>query len=59
MLLYFRVVLLVNSAKAYDNIAFQRIQKIARYTYQTFAENSELIDEFISLCSSKLMFVND
>ena len=48
-----------NSVRASGDPAFQRIQEIARYINRTFEENPELIDEFVSLCSDNLTFVND
>ena len=59
MLSCFKMVALSNSARASGDPAFQLIQDIARYTHRTFEENPALIDEFASLCSDNLTFVND
>ena len=53
------MVALKHSVRASGDAAFQRIQEIARYTYRTFEENPDLIEEFIELCSENFTFVND
>ena len=55
----FKMVALKHSVRASGDEVFTRIQKIARYTYRTFEEKPELIDEFISLCSDNFTFVDD
>ena len=55
----FRMVALETSVRASGDPNFQRVQQIARYPYWKFAENPELIDEFIELVSSNFTFVED
>ena len=53
------MVALKHSVRASGDEVFTRIQQIARYTYRTFEENPDLIEEFVSLCSDNFIFVND
>ena len=55
----FKMVNLCHSVRASGDILFKRIQEIARYNYRKFAEEPELIEEFISLCSEHLTFVDN
>ena len=59
MLTCVRMIALHNSVRAFGDLAFQRVQEITRYTYQSFNEKPELIEKFISLCSDNLTFVHD
>ena len=50
----FKMVPLENSVYASDNAPFRRIQEVERFNYRQSDEEPELIDEFMSLCESKL-----
>ena len=54
----FKFVNLNHSVRASSDVHFQRIQEIARYNYQRFTNESELVDEFIDLCTEYLTFVD-
>ena len=53
------MVALKHSVRASEDKVFTRIKQIARYTYRTFEENPDLIEEFVSLCSDNFTFVNN
>ena len=55
----FLMIALNHSVRASDDANFFRIQQIARYHHRTLEEKPELIEEFISLCSQYLTFVDD
>ena len=50
---------LSHSVRAYGDLKYQRLQHICRLNYRILAENPNLIEEFISLCSESLTFVKD
>ena len=54
----FKVVSLEHSVRAATDHAFIRIQKIARMNYREFERNPELVNEFVTLCSNNLTFVD-
>ena len=55
----FKMANLNYSVRASNDNAFKRLQEIARYNYQKFDREPELVDEFMSLCSEHLTFVNN
>ena len=55
----FKMVALENSVRAAEDHHFFRIQQIARYHHKKLVETSELVDEFIDLCSNHLTFVDN
>ena len=55
----FKMIALRNSVRAANDPIFYRIQEIARYDHNKLKNHPELIDEFISLCSDYLTFVDD
>ena len=54
----FKAVSLEHSVRAATDHAFIRIQKIARMNYREFERNPELVNEFVTLCSNNLTFVD-
>ena len=55
----YKMVNLSHSVRAYGDLKYQRLQHICRLNYRILAENPNLIEEFISLCSESLTFVKD
>lgn len=55
----FKFVNLNHFMRASSDVNFQRIQEIARYNYQRFMDEPDLIDKFVGLCSEYLTFVNN
>ena len=56
---YFLMVELKNSVRASNDPNFRRIQELVRFSQKRLQENPELIDDFITLCSDHLTFVED
>ena len=48
---------LSHSVRAFGDLQYQRLQYICRLHHRKLAEEPELIEEFISLCSQCLTFV--
>ena len=55
----FSMVKLQISVRASNDPSFQRIQEIVRFSQKKLQEHPELIEEFITLCSNHLTFVDD
>ena len=55
----FSMVVLINSVRSSNDPSFQRIQEIVRFSQKELQENSEMIEEFITLCSQHLTFIHD
>ena len=55
----FSMVKLKSSVRASNDPSFQRIQEIVRFSQKKLQEHPELIEEFITLCSNHLTFVDD
>ena len=53
----FRMIELKTSVRASDDVAFQRIQEICRFSHRKLKESPNLVDEFLDLCSNHLTFV--
>ena len=55
----FSMVELKSSVRASNDPSFQRIQEIVRFSQKKLQEHPELIEDFITLCSNHLTFVDD
>ena len=55
----FKMVNLCHSVRASVDMLFKTIQEIARFNYQMFTREPELVEEFMSLCSEHLTFVDN
>ena len=53
----YKMVNLSHSVRAFGDLQYQRLQYICRLHHRKLAEEPELIEEFISLCSQCLTFV--
>ena len=54
----FKIVSLENSVRAYDDDAFQRIQKVGRLNHKILDNEPELVDDFLQLRPENFMFVD-
>ena len=54
----FKIVSLENTVWAYDDDAFQRIQKVGRLNHKMFDNEPELVDDFLQLRPENFMFVD-
>ena len=54
----FQMVNLEHYIRAENYIPFKCIQHISRYNYKIFEEETELVKEFICLCSENFIFVD-
>ena len=52
------MVALENSVRASNDNSFKIIQQIARYNYRNFMDEPELIEEFLTIYSEYITFID-
>ena len=55
----FKMFALESYARSSNDDIFKSIQKIAQFNYQRLVDEHELVDDYLTLCSENLTFVDN